>query len=189
MKGNRSGLIGSNRGKSYFGKTLGVDAFSFEDTIALGDSLYNQMRELASLRTELPDEFYVRVPGELEQVLDIVHAIRSNSGQIYSANLPNEGIIANLPSSSIVECPAAAVDGGLRPIDQPRLPSGIAGTLSTRLHWMETVVDSALEGDYRKLVQALVLDGSVESVEGAERLAGDLIEAHREHLPQFRNPG
>ncbi len=59
------------------------------------------------------------------------------------------------------------------------------GTLATRLAWVETVVEAALEGDRRKVVQALLLDGWVKSVEMASELADELLTAHAEYLPQF----
>ncbi|MGB2824691.1 MAG: hypothetical protein WBF17_27210, partial [Phycisphaerae bacterium] len=74
---------------------------------------------------------------------------------------------------------------GLHAIRQPPLAPGLAGTLATRLQWVETVVDAALEGSREKFIQAMVIDGAVSSLEMAEQLADDLLAAHAEHLPQF----
>jgi alpha-galactosidase/6-phospho-beta-glucosidase family protein len=38
-------------------------------------------------------------------------------------------------------------------------------------------------------VQALILDGSVKSIEMAEQLADELLAAHAEYLPQFNLAG
>jgi alpha-galactosidase/6-phospho-beta-glucosidase family protein len=84
---------------------------------------------------------------------------------------------------------AVAEGGGLRPIVQPPLPAGIVGTLATRLAWVETVVEAALEGSRAKFIQALLLDGAVSSVEMAARLADELLAAQSEFLPQFKNRG
>ena len=118
-------------------------------------------------------------------MLEIVRSIRGESGRIYSANLPNQGQVPNLPAEAIVECPAVADGAGLRPIVQPPLPAGIVGTLATRLAWVETVVEAALEEPGRKFVQALVLDGAVSSIDMAERLADELLTVQAAHLPQF----
>jgi len=48
------------------------------------------------------------------------------------------------------------------------------------------VVEAALEGSRDKVVQALVIDGAAPSLDVAERLADDLIEAQRLYLPQFK---
>lgn len=170
----------------YYGKTLGVDAYSFEDTIAGGDRGYAQMRELALSDRPLPEGYGVRRSGEHEQVLDIIEDIRRDAGRVYSANLPNRGQVPNLPDEAIVESPAVAEGSGLRPLTQPPLPSGVVGTLATRFAWVETVVEAALEGSREKFIQALVLDGAVGSLEVATKLADELLKAHAQYLPQFK---
>ena len=171
---------------SYYGRTLGVDAYSFEGTIEYGDKIYAEMTELANAPGPLPKDFFERIGGEHEQVIEIVEAIRRGTGARYSVNLPNRGQAPNLPAEAIVESPAVAERGGLRPLPLPPMPSGLAGTLATRFQWVETVVEAALEGDRRKAVQALLLDGAVTSVDMAARLANDLLAVHRQYLPQFR---
>jgi alpha-galactosidase len=170
----------------YYGRTLGVDVFGFEGTIAGGDRGYAAMREDALSPGPLDEGYFDRIGGEHEQVVEIVDAIRSGSGRVYSANVPNTGQIPNLPRDAIVECPVAADESGLRPIGQRALPPGIAGTLATRLQWAETVVEAALEGSRGKFIQALVLDGAVESLEAASRLADDLLAAQAQYLPRFQ---
>jgi alpha-galactosidase/6-phospho-beta-glucosidase family protein len=73
----------------------------------------------------------------------------------------------------------------MKPIARRPLPSGVAGTLASRLHWVETVVEAAMKGSRQKFIQALVLDGWVSSVRMAEQLADELLAAHAKHLPQF----
>ena len=170
---------------AYYGKTLGVDTFSFEDTIGWGDRIFAEMRELAFASGPLPADYLEKIGGEHEQVTEIIESIRLDLGRVFSANLPNRGQIPNLPEDAIVECPAVADAGGLRPVQQPPLPPGIAGTLATRCQWVETVVEAALEGSRRKFIQALLLDGAVTSVAQAVRLADELLAAHRPHLPQM----
>ena len=170
----------------YCGRTLGVDAYSFEDTVARGDRGYAEMREIALSDRPLPDGYGERRSGEHEQVLEIMDSIRRDAGRAYSVNLPNRGQVPNLPEEAIVESPAVADGSGLRPLAQPPLPAGIVGTLATRFAWVETVVEAALEGSRAKFIQALVLDGAVGSLEEATRLADELLKAQAEYLPQFK---
>ena len=74
----------------------------------------------------------------------------------------------------------------MRALAQPPLSPGVCGTLATRFQWVETVVEAALEGSREKFVQALLIDGAVQSVEVAWQLADDLLAAQREYLPQFQ---
>jgi alpha-galactosidase len=181
----------------YYGKTLGVDAYSFEDTIARGDRGYAEMREIALSDRPLPDGYgsqrggtrphgsVRRWEGEHERVLEIIEDIRRDAGRVYSVNLPNRGQVPNLPEEAIVESPAVADGSGLRPLTQPPLPAGVVGTLATRFAWVETVAEAALEGSRAKFIQALMLDGAVDSLDTAARLADDLLAAQAKYLPQF----
>jgi alpha-galactosidase len=171
------------RSGSYYGRTLGVDAFSFEGTIAGGDRKYAEMQADAHSPQPLGADYFERLGGEHEQVLDIIAAIRNERGQIFSANLPNTGQAPNLPCDAIIESPAFADGAGLRPIAQPPLPAALAGTLATRYQWAETIVEAALEGSRAKFIQALILDGYVESLDQASALADDMLAAQAAYLP------
>lgn len=170
---------------SYYGKTLGVDAYSFEDTIAYGDKIFNDMREQALSDKPLSENYFNSLGGEHEQVLEIIKSIRNDAAQIYSANLPNTGQVPNFPDNAIVESPAIATVKGLEPIQQDPVSAAIAGALATRFEWVETIVEAALEGSRKKFIQAIILDGAVDSVETAKRLVEELLTVHKEYLPQF----
>ena len=175
---------------SYYGKTLGVDdgrgeTYSFERTIEGGDRIFEEMSQQALSPDPLSADYFERMSGEHEQVLDIVASIRNDTGEIYSANLPNQGQVPNLPRDSIVESPCVATAAGIRAIAQPPLSPGLAGTLATRFQWVEAVVDAALTGDRAKVVQALLIDGAVDSIDTARKLADELLTAHAAYLPQF----
>lgn len=173
---------------AYYGKTLGIDAFSTEATIAGGDRIHREMRDDALSAGPLGEDYFRRIGGEHEQVVQIIDSIRAGDRRVYSANLPNTGQVPNLPRDAVIECPATAEASGLSPITQPPLAPGLVGTLATRLQWVETVVEAALEGSRQKFVQALVLDGAVESLDAASRLADDLLAAHAAYLPHFSRP-
>lgn len=174
-----------HREHSYYGVTLGVEAYSFEDTIGYGDREFAEMGRIALSPEPLSKEMLDRSGGEHEQVIDIIDSIRTDNRKVYSANLPNTGQVPNLPMGAIVESPSIAGKSGMEPILQPALSAGVAGTLATRMQWVETVVAAALEGSRDKFVQALIIDGAVESVQQAYELADDLLAVQAQYLPQF----
>jgi alpha-galactosidase len=180
---------------AYYGKTLGLDdedtegrgeSFSFEKTIEWGDRIFAEMSAHALSPDPLPADYFERMSGEHEQVLDIVASIRADSGEVYSANLPNQGQAPNLPHDAVVESPCAATAAGMRPIAQPPLNPALAGTLATRFQWVETVVDAALTGDRAMVTQALLIDGAVDSIDTARKLTDALLTEHAAYLPQFK---
>jgi alpha-galactosidase len=174
------------RSGAYYGRTLGIDAFSFEGVIAFGDDEFAELTRISHIDGALPSEFLSRGEGEHEQVLAIVNSIRQDQGRLYSANLPNTGQVPNLPHNVIIESPCVATVHGLRAVVVPELPAALAGALATRYAWAETIVEAALEGSRDKFIQALVLDGYVESLGIASTLADELLEAQASYLPQFR---
>lgn len=170
----------------YYGQRLGLDAFSFETTIAEGDETFADMEKDALDSRPLPAGYFEREEGDHELVMDIIESIRNSKERAFSANLPNKGQVPNLPLDAIIESPAVCKDGGLQALQQESLPAAIAGTLATRYQWVETIVEAALEGSREKFIQALVLDGYVESFDMAKSLADELLTEQAAHLPQFR---
>ena len=173
------------RDGSYYGKTLGVDEFQFEGTIAAGDSIYDEMRADALSPALLTEAYFGRHGGEQEQVVEIIQAIRDNRQVVFFANLPNTGQAPNLPLNMVVETPAVTDGRGIHPVQQSPLPTAAAGALATRFAWVETVTEAALEGCRDKFIQALILDGAVASPDSAVRMADELIAAQGTYLPDL----
>jgi alpha-galactosidase len=170
---------------TYYGKTLGVDAFSFEATIDFGDRAYENMKQQALGLAPLNDALFHRAAGEHEQVLDILHSIDADERKMFSANLPNHGVVANLPADAILEVPAVATASGIRAVQITDFPDHLAATLKPKLDSQRITAEAALTGSRKLFVEALLADGCVSDAAIAGRLADDLLKAHKQYLPQF----
>lgn len=173
------------RDGGYYGKTLGVDEFSFEKTIAAGDRIFAEMRADAIDPDPLTEAYFSKHGGEQEQVVDIIQAIRNNQPKNFFVNLPNTGQAPNLPMHVVVETPAVTDGRGIHAIQQNSIPTAAAGVLATRFSWVETVTQAALAGSREKFIQALILDGAVDSPDTAVKLAADLIASQQDYLPKI----
>jgi len=173
------------RNGSYYGKMLGMDEFSFEETIALGDRIYEEMRADALDPKPLPVDYFAKHGGEQEQAIEIIQSIRGNQRKTFYANLPNTGQVPNLPAHAVIETPVLTSNFGVHAIQQPPLPTAAAGVLATRFAWVETVTEAALEGSRDKFIQALILDGGILSPDIAVRLADELIAVQSPYLPKL----
>jgi alpha-galactosidase len=169
----------------YYGKKLGVEAISFENVIADGDRIYKEMHEMASGKRELNHHLFERSEGEHEQLVDILHSIYRDERKIFSVNMPNNGAIPNLPKHAVLELPAVASAGGFKPLYLEDYPSIAASFIRKRLTVVDLTVEAALTGDVSLFVEALLADGSVQTEAAARKLAHELLEAHRKHLPQY----
>jgi len=175
----------------YYGKTLGVDVFSVEETIAHGDKIYQETIELAKGSGPIDKETLAMQMaggtsgGEHVQCLDILDSIRRDRRRWYSVNVPNDGTVSNLPDDAILEVPGVATAQGLVPPSIGELPAGITAILLRRLAAVEATVEAAVSGNRKLLVEAMILDGGVSDYQLAARLTEDLLEAQKQHLPQF----
>ena len=172
-------------GGTYCGHVLGRDAFPIDARIALGDTWYDDMLAIANAPGPLPASYYENVPGESEQLLQIMHSLLYDHRAVFSVNLPNEGQAGYLPRGAVLECNAAAVAGGFAALQADGLPGALIAKLHAKIETVEITVDAAVMGSRDLMVEALLADGTVGTPDLARVLAGELIEGHREFLPQF----
>lgn len=169
----------------YDGKQLGVDAFSFERTIARGDSRYAAMHAQAIGEAPLNEALFARAEGEHEQLIDILASLWEDKQRIFSVNLPNQGAVPGLPPEAILEIPAAATGRGFLPLHVPSLPSALVAPIARRVAAHALTVEAALTGERELWQEALLADGTVTDPIIAARLVEEMLMAHRTHLPQF----
>jgi alpha-galactosidase len=167
---------------AYYGSTLGVDAYSFEGTIAAGDRIYENTLSLGKGEGALSID---RTGGEHEQMLEVLDSMRYDRRRWFAANIPNQGVVSNLPKDAVLEIPCVATQHGIVAPPLGEIPTPIAAVLLRRLGAVEAIVEAAVTGNRKLFAQALVLDGGVENYAQASKLADALIEAQKQHLPQF----
>lgn len=172
-------------GGAYHGHKLGREAFPIDERIALGDTWFDEMLEIARSDEPLPKVYYENVPGESEQLLDIMHSLQRDERKLFSVNLPNQGQAPYLPKDAIVECNAAAVGGGFAALMADELAPALIVKLQSKISAIEITVDAALTGSRELMLEALLADGAVGDPDTARSLRDELIDAHRAHLPQF----
>jgi alpha-galactosidase len=169
----------------YYGSTLGVDAYSFERTIAAGDRIYDETLATANEAGPVDKAKLLATTGEHEQALEILDSFFHDRRRWYSANVPNDGIVSNLPPDAILEVPAVAAQEGMIAPPIGELPVPIASVLLRRIAAVEATVEAALTGNRKTMAEALILDGGVSDYATAVKLTDALLAAQKEHLPQF----
>jgi alpha-galactosidase len=172
-------------GGRYYGRTLGVDVFSVEQTIARGDAIYEQMRAQAAGKAPLDAGLFQRAAGEHEQLVEIMLCMEQDGRRIFSANLPNRGAVPNLPDDAVLEMPCVATAAGFRAVQALDFPDLLAELMKQKIAAQAITVEAALRGSRALFVEALLADGSLADKATAEKLADDLLTAHRQYLPQF----
>jgi len=114
-----------------------------------------------------------------------VSAIAHGRREVFILNLPNSGLISNLPDTAIVELEGVTDSRGARGIRIGECPVLLKGMLEKRFAWHELVADAAVKGDRKLALQALLLDEMAILPDQAEAMLDDMLEASKPLLPRF----
>jgi alpha-galactosidase len=125
--------------------------------------------------------------GEL--AIPIICDIEFNKKQReLSVNVPNDNsAISNLPEDAIVEVPAIVDAEGIHPVKIGSLPEPIAAICRLQVSIQKLLVEAYAQRSKKKLLQALVLDPTVNSISRAEKLINIMLRVERDFLPEFEN--
>jgi alpha-galactosidase len=125
------------------------------------------------------------VAGTMEYAPQVVHSIVTGTPRTIYGNVPNRGLIANLPAGSTVEVPCLVDASGVQPTAVGALPPQCAALNRTYLSMNDLVVRAALEDDPRHIRHALMTDPATAAALPVERiwqLCDDMVRAHRDLL-------
>ena len=121
-----------------------------------------------------------------EGIPEIVEGITFNDNAYHhQLNLPNHGLIPNLPHDAIVEVPGSISGLGMRGFNMPPLPEPIAELCRRELAYSSLVVDACYYGDRDLALQALLFDPMINDIDRARAILDDFIVEFAEYLPQF----
>jgi alpha-galactosidase len=118
----------------------------------------------------------------------IVEAVETGIPFHFQGNRINAGAIANLPADARIEGPMYADSGGLHGVLVGDLPAQCAALNLTNVNVQRLAVQAALHGDPEAVVHACALDpltGAVLTLREIREMAGEMLEAQRQWLPQF----
>ena len=116
----------------------------------------------------------------------IINAIETGVPAVVYGNVPNQGLIDNLPSEACVEVPCLVDGNGLHPVRVGRLPVQLAALMQTNVSVQALAVEAALTGRREHVYHAALLDPHTAAEldpEQITRLVDDLLDAHRPWLP------
>lgn len=123
-----------------------------------------------------------------EEIAGIIQSYLDEKELITICNKPNVGQISNLPEGAIVETLIRKdVDGTIHPIPAGDLPRAIQPLCYLHSTINEMVVEAALNGDRRLLIEALSMDPSTATMDFSRipDLCEELLNANKEWLPNF----
>ena len=107
----------------------------------------------------------------------------------FNGNVPNTGIITNLPDGACVEVPVYADRSGFNAIHVGALPPQCAALNNVSVAVEEMAVEGALTGDKQLVYHAIAYDpltAAVLSLAEIEKMVKAMFRKNKDYLPQFR---
>lgn len=115
----------------------------------------------------------------------LINSIYNDKGDIQVVNTVNRGAVENFEDDEIVEVSCRITRNGPVPVKIGRLPKAVNGLIQQIKSFEIAGSEAAFTGDKKKVLLALMINPLVMSQKTAKAVMEELLEAHREYLPQF----
>ena len=128
----------------------------------------------------------------------IIHSMETNTPRVIYGNVPNTGLITNLPDRCCVELPVLVDSQGLQPTHIGDLPPQLAAICRTNVNVQELTVAAALTGRREHIYHAVMSDPHASATLPLDKIwamCDALIEAHQKaglldgFAPTLKNTG
>ncbi len=137
-------------------------------------------------RTEPPGDLMKRGGAYYSTVAtQLLNAHYNNLGETHIVNVRHDGAVPGWPTDWVLEMPCRVDHSGVHPLPVEPLPLVCFGLLSQVKAYELLTVEAAVQGDRNAAHQALLAHPLGPSADKVQAVLDDLLEIHREYLPQF----
>jgi alpha-galactosidase len=126
----------------------------------------------------------------LEYAAYIINALQGGEAFQFNGNVPNTGLITNLPQDACVEVPVWVSKKGFEPVHVGALPPQCAALTNLSAQIEEMAVEAAITGDPRLVFHAIVNDpltAAVLSMAEIKQMVNQMFAQNQAYLPQFKD--
>lgn len=164
----------------------------FKTGTVRGEVVYKTEEELFDIYKkeelqEKPEQLSMRGGAKYsDAACNLIQSIYNNTGDIQYVNVQNNGAICDLPKDSAVEIACRITSDGPKPLSTGNLRVQISGYVQMIKAFERMVAEAAVTGNKDLAIAALNLNPLCPSDEIANIVVNELIEAHKDYLPQFK---
>lgn len=148
-----------------------------------------QIDKWADLRAELEaPESALEVVTSNEYGAGIIHSLETGQSRVVNGNVPNDGLIDNLPDGCCVEVPCLVDSNGIQPTHIGELPPQLAAVMQTNVNVQSLTVEAALTGRRDHVYHAAMLDPHTAAeldLDQIWELVDALLDAHGDRIPEL----
>lgn len=116
---------------------------------------------------------------------NLIASIYNDKRDIQTLNVKNNGAITDLPNESAVEINCIVTKNGPIPLTVGELPTSVNGLVQQIKSFERVAAEAAVTGSYDKALLAMSINPLVPSDKVAKVVLDEMLEAHKEYLPQF----
>ncbi len=116
----------------------------------------------------------------------LITSIYNDTQDIQPVDFRNGDAIKDIDPDSTVEVSCIITKNGPVPLKVGELPLAVKGLVQEIKTFERLTIEAAVEGNYEKAVLALAVNPLVASDSLAKILVDELLEAHKDYLPQFK---
>ena len=148
------------------------------------------------LLREYADPYLTEPPADLMKrggayystvATQLLNAHFNDLGETHVVNTKNNGAVKDWPADWVLEIPSTVKKSGITPLPAEPLPSVCFGLIAAVKAYELLTVEAAVHGDREAAYQALLVHPIGPKADQVQAVLDDLLETHREHLPQFWN--
>jgi len=125
-----------------------------------------------------------------EYAANIMNALLGGEPYVFNGNVPNTGLISNLPPNVCVEVPVLVNKRGFNPIHVGALPPQCAALNNVTVASEEMAVEASFSGDPEMVFHAVAYDpltAAVLSLAEIKTMVREMLRKNRNYLPQFKS--
>lgn len=164
------------------GWRFGLKPFDIKECLRGRRQHWQRLQALAAGRVPIEETLH----GSSESAIDVMVARVTDAQKFFIAvNVRNQGCVPNLPDDAVVEVPGVVGADGVRGIQTPPLPDGVAALANLHVTVQRLSARAALAGDRQLLAQAMVTDPLVRDFKIVEPMMERMLKTFRRHLPQY----
>lgn len=122
-----------------------------------------------------------------ERIIPIIEGILTDAGYEEAAvNIPNNGLIENLPDWIVVEVPAIVDKNGVHGVPLGTIPRGFAGLLMNQVAIHDLTAEAIIHKSRDLALQALLVDPVAGHINGMEEMLDTMIEYQDKYLSYLK---
>jgi len=157
-------------------------------------SLHKHLQRKATWKDEaqkwFADDTALDLARGHEYAAYIINALQGGDIFSFNGNVPNTGLISNLPDDVCVEVPVYVDKGGLHSVHVGDLPPQCVALTHLSVMVEEMAVEAALTGDPEMVYHSIAYDplsAAVLSLAEIKEMVNEMLEQNRDYLPQFKH--